>query len=358
MARAKLSDLLRMMDYPTSVTGEKREIHIEVPLRISFVGGGTDVNPYMQWFGGSVISCTISKMVNLKLQSTNNDGILIFDERTQESNLFFQNSSKENLNSSLLTGWISSIPEAMRTKLKLEFNSQVLPGSGLGASSAIATATCLAANFLKQIQLKPHELAVQAYRLERESLQISGGCQDHYAAAFGGFNLFSFENYDSASVTPFEFDDWLISSFFANLTLVWTGVSRNSSLILREQISNSYANSNTKALDEQKKLVPHFVSGITSRSLAELAGLLTESWTIKKSFAHGISNAELESLYRDCINNGASGGKLLGAGGGGYFLFLSEPNKTQDFRSFLSSTGKTFELVSPISGIRLNSNVN
>lgn len=346
------------MDYPTSVSSEKREIHIEVPLRISFVGGGTDVNPYMQRFGGSVISCTISKTVILKLESTNNDGILIFDERTQESNHFFQNNFKENLNLSLLSGWISLIPEAMRTKLKLEFNSQVLPGSGLGASSAIAVATCVAAYYLKQIQLTPHDLAVQAYRLERENLQISGGCQDHYAAAFGGFNLFSFENYDSASVTPFEFDDWLISSFFANLTLVWTGVSRNSSLILREQISNSYANSNTKALDEQKKLVPYFVSGITSRSLTELAGLLTESWTIKKSFAHGISNTELDSLYSDCINNGAAGGKLLGAGGGGYFLFLSEPNKTRDFRSFLARTGKTFELVSPLSGITVNSNVN
>jgi D-glycero-alpha-D-manno-heptose-7-phosphate kinase len=328
------------MDQP-----KHRYFSVEVPLRISFVGGGTDVNPFMSRYGGMVVSATISKKITATLKEIEQDSITIYEVWSKKSQVVEPFLDDSDLPSNLVTGWISLLPRNLRYGLHLEIDSKVPPGSGLGASSAIAVATCKLAQMKLGSHASQHSLAITAYKIEREFLGIAGGCQDHYAAAFGGLNHFIFQNYTECALSPIRDNDSFLRLLFENLTLVWTGVSRNSSEILSDQISKNEQELNTSALLRQKTLVPSFLQSLEAKSLSGVAQLLTESWRIKKKFANGISNAKLDSLFQKCLENGALGGKLLGAGGGGYFLFLSDPRFTQNFRSFLSEQCVEYEEV-------------
>lgn len=244
----------------------------------------------------------------------------------------------------MVTGWISLLPRNLRYGLHLEIDSKVPPGSGLGASSAIAVATCKLAQMKLGSHSSQHGLAITAYKIEREFLGIAGGCQDHYAAAFGGLNHFIFQNYTECALSPIRDNDSFLRLLFENLTLVWTGVSRNSSEILSDQISKNEQELNTSALLRQKTLVPSFLQSLEAKSLSGVAQLLTESWTIKE-----VRKRHFERKIGLFIS------KVSGKWGAGWktswgwrrriFLFLSEPRFTQNFRSFLSEQCVEYEEV-------------
>jgi D-glycero-alpha-D-manno-heptose-7-phosphate kinase len=314
-------------------------------MRVSFVGGGTDVNPFMKTFGGEVISCSIGKSVYVTVSENSNEDIVISDLSNGIDKFIPCYTSDKDLPKLLTTGWLSLLPREARTRLKVTIESDAPPGSGLGASSSIAVATCQVAAKIRNESLDPADLAVRGYRLERFFLGFPGGCQDHYAAAYKGFNHFSFKDFDSAKVSPVSVEDEFIRLFLENLTLVWTGVARESASILDDQIAQVRVGSNLKAMHTQKKLVSDFLTGLRNKSLFEVASLLSASWKAKKGFAKSVSNEVLENIYGKCIANGALGGKLLGAGGGGYFLFLCKPEMTESFRNFLHEQNYLHEVI-------------
>jgi D-glycero-alpha-D-manno-heptose-7-phosphate kinase len=186
------------------------------------------------------------------------------------------------------------------------------------------------------------QTATSAYELERLRLRIPGGCQDHYAAVFPGFNVFEFEDYNRARIIPLENKDFL-KKLQENSTLVWTGVSRNSGEIIKAQISRSATGLNIDALNKQKELVDEFCAAFKIGDLHQTANVLTKSWKLKKEYAMSITNKELNEIYDVCIAMGAIGGKLLGAGGGGYFLFISKPSETETFRQRLMEQFQNIE---------------
>jgi D-glycero-alpha-D-manno-heptose-7-phosphate kinase len=328
-----------------------RAFEVEIPLRVSFVGGGTDVNPFMSQYGGTVVSATITKVIKAKLQIVDQNEITISEKKTGSFIKIPTRSDNFDLPIELVCGWISLLPKNLRQSFHLDIESAVLPGSGLGASSSVAVATCKLAKMSLGVLESNIDLAIAAYKIEREFLGIVGGCQDHYAAAIGGFNIYEFTNYDSVQWRLATTDNHFSNLFFANLTLVWTGLSRNSSHILFDQVSKSEKGLNLAALQKQKSLVPLFMKELENKSIQALATILTSSWHIKKDFAEGVSNRHLDSLFDSCLHNGALGGKLLGAGGGGYFLFLSDPNETNTFREFLVREGMSWETVTLHPGI-------
>lgn len=320
-------------------------LSITVPMRISFAGGGTDVNPFMREFGGEVVSCSISKSVRVVASPNLSSDVEIADISNGSVITIKGHARDQDLPKTLTAGWLSLLPESARTGFKVIIESDAPPGSGLGASSSIAVATCQLAAILQDQKFQPQEIATDAYKLERFFLGLSGGCQDHYAAAYNGFNYYKFTDFDAAEVFSVDTNTSFIKYFIDNLTLVWTGVARDSATILNNQIVKSEKGVNLHALKLQKKLASDFHSALRLESFESLARLLSESWTIKKQFADSITNTVLDEMYSECMESGALGGKLLGAGGGGYFLFLSRPEMTEEFRKFLQQREFPFERV-------------
>lgn len=334
-----------VLAYSNLVNQIRESFSVLVPMRISFAGGGTDVNPFMKNFGSEVVSCTISKSVRVEVSFNSCTDIEIVDVSNKKVTSIKALTGDQDLPKTLEAGWLSLLPESSRIGVKVSIKSDAPPGSGLGASSSIAVATCRLVALLQGETPFSDEVARKAYELERFHLGFSGGCQDHYAAAYTGFNYFKFKDYDDAEVYRVDTNKDFIDTFLSNLTLVWTGVARDSATILNDQISQSIKGANIEALKLQKNLVSQFLYALQCESFADLADLLTESWTIKKQFAQSISNNLLDDLFHECIKGGALGGKLLGAGGGGFFLFLSKPENTLVFRDFLSSRGFPYEQV-------------
>lgn len=303
-------------------------VSCRVPLRMSLAGGGTDLEPFILEYGGSVIATTIDLHVETTVESISDSGVTI-ESVDQGLNLYLSEGvPDENLLESILTACLTKIPTSVRTGIKIRVESPVPARSGLGASSAIILSILGALYTFNEIKFSTRSLAIDAFEIERVLLKIPGGCQDQYVCATGGFNRFDFKSYKEHIVSPVSMPQKFLSTLEGSAFFVWTGISRNSNIVLSDQIDRNQKRQNIQALLSQKVLVDSVEETLFRGDLKGLGEILSRSWELKRGVSNLVSSPEIDKVYQIGMQQGALGGKLLGAGGGGFFIFVCEPQKS------------------------------
>lgn len=318
-------------------------IRSRVPVRISFGGGGTDVSPYCDMYGGCVINATINRYVTVTLRPTQNGEVRITSidyDQTLRYNIDKPFAYDGQLD--LIKGVVNYMKAeyGLKNGFDLKVRSDAPPGSGLGSSSAVCVALIGAFKEWLNLPLTPYDIAELAFKIERIDLGVKGGRQDQYAAAFGGFNFMEF--YDSrAIVNPLRLREETIFELEHSLMLAYIGGSHNSSSILEKQIANvaNKREDSVESMHELKRLAIEIKNALVIGDLKKFGWLLDESWQNKKKMADGISNETIDNIYEIAKKNGALGGKISGAGGGGFMFFFSDADKKYDLVKALSENG-------------------
>ncbi|MGE5221400.1 MAG: GHMP kinase [Omnitrophica WOR_2 bacterium] len=307
----------------------------KAPLRISFAGGGTDVSPYADERGGLVLNATVDKYAYATLMLTGDRTITI-------KSLDYHTIAKYDLDQPLVyDGQLDLVKAAIRrlngqtalaetsAGFEVFLHTDAPPGSGLGSSSALVVAIIGAFKRWLHLSLTDYETASLAYQIERIDLGIKGGRQDQYAASFGGFNFIEFYG-DRVIVNPLRIPDDVLNELHYSLMLFYTGGTRLSAHIIDSQTEGYVQRKEdvVAAMDEIKQLTIDTKNALLQGRLEDFGALLHESWVNKKKMAASISTPQIDEMYAEARRLGALGGKISGAGGGGY-MFLYCPFETQ-----------------------------
>ena len=307
-------------------------IRSKAPLRIGLAGGGTDVSPYTDIYGGAILNATISMYAYATIEPLTN-GKIEFDSVDRGINEVVNSSKRIEYNGTLdlLKAIYNSIVEEFTEKMlsfRLTTFVDAPPGSGLGTSSTLVTAVVGAfAEWLK-LPLGEYDIAWLAYKIERINMNMAGGRQDQYAATFGGFNFMEFTANDKVIVNPLRIRNTYLNELSNNLVLYYTETSRLSSAIIEAQQKNVRENnsSSIEAMHQLKKIAIEMKETLLKGDLDRIGILLNDSWIAKKAMAKGITNTLIDEIYQTAVNAGATGGKISGAGGGGFMFFYCPGN--------------------------------
>lgn len=322
-------------------------IRAKAPLRIGFAGGGTDVAPYCNIFGGSVLNACIDVYTYATIEPRN-DGIIEF--RCEDQHKYEIHSAKEQLT---LDGKFP-IQKGVYNRIVRDFIKKPLSftlttyvdapiGSGLGSSSSLCVSVLKAFLEWMDIKISNYDIAQLAWEIERKDLQMLGGKQDQFAASIGGFNFMEFFE-DKVIISPVEMIPQDIKELEFNILLYWTGQSRVSSKIIKNQVDN-VNNHNTDAIEAMHKLKQNskdMRDAILNRNFGDIGDLLNEGWKYKKAMSNTITNSDIDKIYEVAINAGATGGKISGAGGGGFFMFYCPQNMRYNVTKELLKFGGKF----------------
>jgi D-glycero-alpha-D-manno-heptose-7-phosphate kinase len=294
-------------------------IIVRSPLRISLGGGGTDLPSYYRRHSGLVIAAAIDKYVYITLHQTFTQELIAKYsklERVQRVDEVQHPLIRESLR---MVG-------IERPHLEITSMADIPAGTGLGSSGSFTTALLKALHALKKSLVHPQELAEQACRIEIDILGEPVGKQDQYIAAFGGITCFRFLPNDQVEAWPLKIDADTLYSLEDNLLLFFTGFSRSASEVLKEQDSKSKQNDRDMIsnLHFIKELGWESQKALESGDLAQFAELMNVHWEHKKRRSSGMSNGKIDEWYQLARENGALGGKLIGAGGGGFLMFYAE----------------------------------
>ncbi|HVM11780.1 MAG TPA: GHMP kinase [Actinomycetota bacterium] len=295
-------------------------IRAKAPLRISFAGGGTDVEPYPTEHGGAVLSATIDLYAFASLQPRD-DGEHSVETDDGGSARY---ASRQDL---VFDGHLDLVKAVLRHTapdrgFDLHLSSDAPPGSGLGTSSALVVAMLAALGEATREPVTPYELASRAYQVERVDLRQAGGMQDQYASAFGGFNFIEFFGPDRVIVNPLRIRSDVLNELHGSLLLCHTGITRTSGGILRRQVAGYRSGETVDTLGRIRDLAVEMKEALLVGDLDRFAKGLTRGWEEKRTLAEGITNDRVEDLYQRAMASGAIAGKLLGAGGGGFLLLF------------------------------------
>jgi|SRR5579875_1404505 len=289
------------------------------PLRISLGGGGTDLPSYYRDHGGFVVSAAIDKYVYITLHQTFFEDLIIKYSQLERVH------SLDEIQHPLIREALR-LADQQASYLEITSMSDIPAGTGLGSSGSFVTALLHALHTHTKTLVPKHQLAEQACYIEIEKLQEPVGKQDQYIAAFGGISCFDFRNDDTVIVTPLKISPEALANLEDNLALFYTGFTRSASEILRDQDKRS------RERDQGMVDNLHFVKalGIQSKHALEagdlraFAEIMHVHWEHKKQRSQSMSNAMINDLYDLARRNGALGGKLIGAGGGGFLMFYTE----------------------------------
>lgn len=309
------------------------------PVRVSFFGGGTDLPAYFNEFGGAVLSVTLDKYVYAILSVNQGRPLQI---TSSDYRTFYRHPKGQPLRQE---GDLS-LPRAVFQHLGIEdgvsvfLASEVPPGTGLGSSSSVTVALTKAITTACGQHMAPVDIASLACNIELGRLGMPIGVQDQYAAACGGFNWISF-NSRGVRVEPLAIAPEIVSRLESNLLLIFTGSARNSADILSRQRKSSETRDATviEALHTARELAERGRALFLRGNLDAFGRLLDEAWRAKKRFAQGISNEQIDRLYAIARANGALGGKLAGAGGGGFLMLYCEDGAAARVEASLRDAG-------------------
>jgi D-glycero-alpha-D-manno-heptose-7-phosphate kinase len=308
-------------------------IRCKAPLRLGLAGGGTDVSPYSDIYGGAILNATINMYAYATIEPAT-DGKIVFefpDGEVRES--FAQSDFIEPEGIFLLQKGIYNRIVKNFTHRPLSFKLSTFmdahPGSGLGTSSTLVVAILGAFTEWLKLPLGEYDIARLAYQIEREDLQMAGGKQDQYAATFGGFNFMEFYQ-DKVIVNPLRVRQCYADELAHNLVLYYTETSRLSAEIIEVQ-SRNVKEQNKQSLDAMHKVKEQAImmkETLLRGDIDNIGKILDFGWHYKKMMAFNITNPFLDGVYDAAIQAGATGGKVSGAGGGG-FMFFYCPNLTR-----------------------------
>ena len=304
----------------------------KAPLRLGLAGGGTDVSPYSDEFGGAILNATISLYAYATIEPLNENGIIIqAADRKEEQRFDWNNELPIDGTLDLVKGVYNRIQKdhgLPLTNFRITTYVDAPAGSGLGTSSTLVVAILGAFTEMLRLPLGDYDIAHYAYEIERKDLALAGGKQDQYAATFGGVNYMEFFSDDKVIVNPLRIRQEYLNELENNLVLYFTSTSRESASIIKEQQKN-VVQKNEKSiqamhhLKEQSKMMKE---ALLKGRLHEIGEILDYGFQQKRKMAANISNSQLDEIYEAAKKAGASGGKISGAGGGGFMFFYCPGN--------------------------------
>ncbi len=307
-------------------------VRCRAPLRLGLAGGGTDVSPFSDLYGGAVLNATIDLYAYTIIEPTV-PGRVRF--ATTDRDEFYEGAAepqividgKLDLHKGVYNRIVREFNEGHPLSLSVQTFADVPAGSGLGSSSALVVSMvrCYAEHL--GLPLGDYEIAHLAYEIERVDLGLHGGKQDQYAATFGGFNFIEFSGDDRVLVNPLRVKNWIVSELESSLVLFYTGASRSSAAIIEQQIDNVERrdHASIEAMETLKAEAFEMKECLLLGQLERFGDLMGESWRAKKATAAGISNEQIEVVLDAALRAGARSGKVSGAGGGGFMMFMVDP---------------------------------
>jgi len=331
------------------------KIQSKAPLRLGLAGGGTDVSPFSDLYGGAILNATISLYAYTTI-IPRNDGKIVF--HLEDKNKIYTYDSSQQLP---INGEIDLL-KAIYNRIIKDFHKEPLSfeistyvdapaGSGLGTSSTLVVSVLGAFAEWLSLPLGEYDLAHLAYSIEREDMAMAGGKQDQYAAAFGGFNFMEFYGSDKVIINPLRIKNRIVNELSRNIILYYTEISRQSADIIKEQQKN-VAEKNIRSIEAMHKLKEQAIlmkEALLKEDLNKIGEILNLGWLYKREMASGISTDFFEELYAAGMAAGASGGKISGAGGGGFIFFYCPDNTRYKVANALQKFGgslRRFEFTS------------
>ncbi len=323
-------------------------VRARAPLRLGLAGGGTDVSPYCDLHGGSVMNVTIDKYAYATIDASP-DGLAHF--MAQDAGAIESIAPDEvvaaagplQLAKGVYRRIVADHLDGRAPAIRVRTHSDAPPGSGLGSSSTMVVALVTAFAEYFGLALGEYEIAHLAYAIERHDLGLAGGKQDQYAAAFGGFNFMEFYAGDRVIVNPLRIKDWIRAELESSLVLCFTGVSRASAKIIDEQ-SRNISDGDAGSLDAMHRLkdeASRMKEVLLRGDFTRLAEVMQAGWLAKKQSAASISNPRIEEIEAVASAHGARATKVSGAGGGGFMIFLCDPADRIGLTRALAAAGGT-----------------
>ncbi len=321
-------------------------VRARAPLRLGLAGGGTDLSPYCDEFGGAVLNCTIDRYAYCFIEMSQ-DGLVHFvahDLGVAES----MTPDAAGINGAALVLHAGVYRRMMRDHahgrmmpLRITTHVDAPAGSGLGSSSALCVAMVEAFRELLGLPLGLYDVAHLAFEIERIDLALAGGKQDQYAAAFGGANFIEFLANDRVVVNPLRVSRAVLCEFEASLVTCFTGVSRRSDAIINEQRTGmtDHARSAMDSMHQLKADAVEMKQALLRGEIRHMGEILNRSWEAKKRTARGVSTQLIDTLYDTAMGHGALAGKVSGAGGGGFMMFIVPPQFRTQLIAALKDAG-------------------
>lgn len=304
-------------------------IRARAPLRLGLAGGGTDVSPYCDLYGGYVLNATIDRYAYAVIRTNQGESVTFTSsdqniQQTFDTTIPFQLDGTLDLQKSVYNYMIGHYNNSKNIGMELITFCDAPPGSGLGSSSTLVVALIHAFSELLNLALDDYTIAQLAYKIERVDCNLEGGRQDQFSASFGGFNFMEFYESNRTVVNPLRIKNWIICELEASLVLFYTGVSRDSAKIIKEQSNNMKSGNSTslQALDEIKNEAITMKDALLKGDFPAIVKSMKLGWENKKMSAKTVSNPKIDEIYRSAIDSGALAGKISGAGGGGFMLFF------------------------------------
>ena len=299
----------------------------KAPLRIGLAGGGTDVSPYSDLYGGAILNATLSVYASATIEPIEQSGIILSAiDQQQELQFDWDNKLPIDGTLDLLKGVYNRIQKDYsipKTNFKLSTFVEAPAGSGLGTSSTLVVAIIGAFVEMLKLPLGEYDIAHYAYDIERKDLNLAGGKQDQYAATFGGINYMEFFGEDNVVVNPLRIKQQYLFELENNLLLYYTSTTRESAKIIERQSKNvmSKKEDPIEAMHQLKEQARMMKEALLKGRVHEIGEILDYGFQQKRKMAEGISNEFLDEIYETAKAAGASGGKISGAGGGGFMIF-------------------------------------
>lgn len=311
-------------------------VRSKAPLRLGLAGGGSDVSPYSDMYGGLILNATINLYTYCTIEETN-DGLITIDSDDAQCHESYplERYLEIDGNASLIKGVYNRVIrdfDIVPRSFKITTYNDAPVGSGLGTSSAMVV--CILKAFIEWLTLPlgDYEASRLAYEIERKDLDLSGGKQDQYAAAFGGFNFMEFLKNDLVIVNPLKIKRWIIDELEASMVLYFIGASRSSAAIIDQQKKNT-SSGNEKAIEAMHKIKQSAIDmkqALLKGDMKEFSRILGKGWENKKKMADNITNSMIQEVFDLAISAGAVAGKVSGAGGGGFVMLMVEPTRKKE----------------------------
>ncbi len=326
-------------------------VRARAPLRLGLAGGGTDVSPYCDLYGGHVMNATIDRYAYAIIAPGDGNRTCFHALDVGHEEIHSCDGELDGTGPlQLLKGVYARIArdflKGERPPLNVKTFSDAPPGSGLGSSSTMVVALVQAFAEYFSLPLGEYEVAHLAYDIERKDLKLAGGKQDQYAAAFGGFNFMEFYAEDRVVVNPLRIKDWVRAELEASLVLYFTGVSRASAEIIDRQSRSIDAKDqqSTDATHQLKQEAIRMKECVLRGDLRGLESTMQAGWEAKKRMAAGITNPMIDRTEQVAFAHGARAAKVSGAGGGGFMMFLCAPERRIELmRALLAQGGSTLD---------------
>jgi len=307
-------------------------IRSKAPLRLGLAGGGTDVSPYSELFGGAILNATINLYAYSTIEPLDNGKIeFVIDGTDQKISFDSAVELPVTKEFELFIGVYNRVVKQFKTgplSFRLTSYIEAPQGSGLGTSSTLVVSMLGAFVEWFKLPLGQYDIAHLAYEIERIDLGMSGGKQDQYAATFGGFNYMEFFGDDKVIVNPLQLKSEVLNELEMNLLLYFTDTQRLSAKIINEQVKNVNEKNekSVEAMHNLKEQAHQMKDGLLKGELDKIGEVLRFGWHNKKLMATSISNDLIDRIYETAIKSGATGGKISGAGGGGFMFFYCPGN--------------------------------